>query len=155
MKAENYYITDHKVVDRVVQRVLDIKPEDKLKVTISNEGTKSAKQRGLQWIWYEDISKAGIGGKHEDCKSGVHLVCKFRYAVPIMQREDEFFAALYRGWLSKHKGDETAILWFVDNHVSTEDFTVSQMAEYLTDMQRYYLSKGVNLTAPQFRGLLN
>ena len=124
-------------------------------MTISNEGTKSAKQRGLQWIWYEDIVKAGIGGKHESDKNGVHLVCKYWFAVPILQRDDDFFAALYAGWRTNHKGDEAAILWFVDNHVSTEDLTVSQMAEYLTEIERHYLDKGVNLTSPQFRGLLD
>jgi len=112
------------------------------------------KQRNLDWQWNTDIANAGIGGKHEDTKDGVHLVCKYRFAVPILLRDDEFFASLYEGWLKNHKGDEEAILWFISHHVSTEALTVSQMAEYLTDKQRFYSSKGVNLTDPAFQGLI-
>lgn len=155
MKAETYYLTSLQVISNTIARIAKIMPEEKLQVTISNIGTKSARQRGLDWMWNDDIAKAGIGGKHEDTKDGVHLVCKYRFAVPILCRDDDFFSGLYEGWLNNHKGDERAILWFVEHHVSTEALTVSQMAEYLTAKQHYYLDKGVNLTDPQFRGLLD
>lgn len=154
MKQETYYLTSLKVISNTIARIAKIMPEEKLQVTISNTGTKSARQRGLDWMWNDDIAKAGIGGKHEDYKEGVHLVCKYRFAVPILCRDDNFFSALYEGWLASHKGDEEAILWFVDRHVSTEELKVPQMAEYLTAKQRYYLDKGVNLRDPEFRGLL-
>lgn len=154
MKAETFYLKSKSVINNAIARILEIEPDGKIQVTISNTGTKSARQRGLDWQWNTDISLAGIGGKHEDCKNGVHLVCKYRFAVPILCRDDTFFSNLYEGWLNNHKGDEVAILWFVEHHVLTEALTVSQMAEYLTDKQRYYLDKGVNLTDPEFRGLL-
>ncbi|MCK5608508.1 hypothetical protein KAR91_41890 [Candidatus Pacearchaeota archaeon] len=155
MKAETFYLTSLDAISNVIARVAKIQPEEKLQVTISNTGTKSARQRGLDWFWNDDIAKAGIGGKHEDYKEGVHLVCKYRFAVPILCRDDEFFAGLYEGWLEKHPHDPEAVMWFVEHHVSTEALTVSQMAEYLTAKQHYYLDKGVNLTDPQFRGLLD
>lgn len=154
MKAETYYLTSLNVISNVIARLLKIQPEEKLQVVISNTGTKSARQRGLDWMWSDDIAKAGIGGKHEDCKEGVHLVCKYRFAVPILCRDDNFFSALHEGWLLNHPNDSEAVMWFVEHHVSTEALTVSQMAEYLTAKQRYYLGKGVNLTDPEFRGLL-
>lgn len=155
MKAETFYLISLKVISNVIARIAKIQPEEKLQVTISNMGTKSARQRGLDWQWSTDISKAGIGGEHEDTKEGVHLVCKYRFAVPILCRDDEFFAGLYEGWLAKHPHDPEAVMWFVEHHVSTEALKVSQMAEYLTSKQHYYLDKGVDLTDPQFRGLLD
>lgn len=155
MKAETYYLTSLKVISNLIARVAKIQPEEKLQVTISNIGTKSARQRGLDWMWNDDIAKAGIGGKYEDYKEGVHLVCKYRFAIPILTRDDAFFSKLYEGWLNNHPNDSEAVMWFVEHHVSTEALTVSQMAEYLTAKQRYYLDRRVNLTDPEFRGLLD
>ena len=155
MKAETYYLTSLQVIGNVIARITKIQPEEKLQVTIANIGTKSARQRGLDWMWNEDIAKAGIGGKYEDTKENVHIVCKGRFGIPILCRDDNFFSALYEGWRKNHPHDVEAIMWFAEHHVSTEDFTVPQMAEYMTDKQHHYLSKGVNLTDPQFRWLLN
>lgn len=154
MKAETFYPISKTVVSSLITRILELTPDTTIQVKISNTGTKSDKQRGLDWTWNTEISQAGIGGKHEDTKKGVHLACKWRFGVPILRRDDDFFAALYVGWLEKHKGDEEAIMWFIDHHVSTEALTVSQMAEYLTAKEMFYSSKGVNLTDPQFKGLL-
>ena len=155
MKAETFYLTNRDVIKNVISRILEINTTDKLKITISDIGKKSSRQRGLDWMWNDDIAKAGIGGKYEDTKEGVHLVCKYRFAVPILCRDDEFFSALYEGWLAKHPNDPEAVMWFVEHHVHTEQLKVPQMAEYLTAKQRYYLDKGVNLTDPAFRGLLD
>lgn len=157
MKAETIYLDSLQAIKKAVSRIMDILPEHKLKIVISGIGTKSDRQRGLQWMWYEDIANSGKGDKYCDTKEGVHLISKYRFGVPIFKRDDDFFADLWYGWQTRcsfleDRGER--MLYFVDNHVSTEKFTVSQMAEYLTEMQRYCINNQIELREPQFRGLL-
>ena len=102
-----------------------------------------------------------MGGKFEDTKDNVHRVCKYKWAIPILVRDDRFFADLYQIYIQLYKGDSERMKWFVDNQVHTEDFTTSQMAEYLTEKQHHYLGLGFPLTDPndlkllQYEGIYN
>ena len=62
MKAKNYYLVSQKVVNEVAEKLLEIPLDGKTKVTFSDAGSKSAKQRGLQWQWYTDKARSGKGG---------------------------------------------------------------------------------------------
>ena len=42
--------------------------------------------------------------------------------------------------------------WFISHYVQTEKFNKSQQAEYLTDVQKYWVGKGVNLCEPNDYG---
>lgn len=153
MKAENFFLINENIRDKAIARIMELDCDGEKKITISAAGTKSARQRGLQWMWYTDVAKAGIGGRHEDTKDGVHLVAKFRWCLPIQLRDDEFFAELYLLFIDKYNNDSERIEWFVDTQCSTEALTTSQMGEYLTEFQRYY-GQHVNLTDPQDKKLL-
>ena len=158
MKAENYYITSLAVIQKVSARLLEIIPDGKIKVTFSDAGSKSAKQRGLQWMGYEDKARSGKGGRLGDTKENCHLEAKYRFAVPIFLRDDPFFADLYKGWCEKClflEDKQERMLYFVDHHVSTEKFTTSQMAEFLTEFRNDCMRKGIELREPEFRGLLD
>ena len=159
MQAEHFYLTSLDVAKKVSARLLDCVMDGKVKVTFSDAGTKSSKQRGLDWKWSTEIAahykSTGTGGEHYDTKEGIHLLCKWRFGVRILQRDDTFFAALWDGWKKAHEGDKRAIMWFIDKHVKTEEFSHSQSGEYLTEKKHYYLNAGVNLTEPEFRGLLD
>lgn len=152
MIAEPYYLSSDTVRANVVNRLMELPCDGSVKVVFSNSGDKSAKQRGLQWLWYTETSLAGIGGKHESTKNGVHLVSKWRWALPIFIRDDEFFAEIYQTWFDKYGKDEERMLWFVDTQVHTEKMTTSQMAEYLTEFERHYRPH-VDLTDPKMMGL--
>ena len=152
MKQEQYNLVSDSVKATVVNRLMELPSDGKVKVVISNAGDKSARQRGLQWRWYTEVAKAGVGGKHEDTKEGVHLVSKYRWALPILLRDDEFFSEIYKAWKDKHGNDEEAMKWFVDVQVHTESLSSSQMAEFLTEFHRYYAPL-VNLTNPDDLGL--
>lgn len=157
MRARNYYLTSLEVLSNVVVHLHGIILDGKVKVTFSAAGSKSAKQRGLQWMGYEDKAKSGIGGRLSDTSENVHLVAKYRFAIPIFSRDDDYFADMYSGYRKRIKGkaDEEAKMWyFVDKHVSTEDFTVSQMAEFLTHFRNDCTAKGITLREPEFKGLL-
>ena len=153
MKAESFRIVSDLIKSNVVSRIIELETDGKVEVVIRNSGKKSERQRGLQWAWNTDVSLAGIGGKHEDTKNGVHLVSKYRWALPILTRDDPDFSLLYSMWLEKHGQDEERMLWFIDTQVHTESMTTSQMAEYLTDFQRYYGGM-VNLSHPDDMNLL-
>lgn len=158
MKAENYYLTSLKVFEKVKKRLEGITLDGKTKVTISDAGSKSAKQRGLQWMGYEDKARSGKGGRLGDTKENCHLEAKYRFAVPIFLRDDPFFADLYTGWCKKCEeldDKHERMLYFVDQHVSTEKFTTSQMAEFLTEFRNDCIRNGIDLREPEFRGLLD
>ena len=153
MKAENFIINSDQVKANLIERIDSIPTDGKTKVSISASGSKSAKQRGLQWKWFTEVSQAGIGGKHEDTKEGVALLAKWRWAIPILIRDDEFFADLFAVYRDKWNDDEARMRYFIDVYVHTEQFNTSQMAEFLTEFQKHY-SPLVNLTDPQ-EGMLS
>jgi len=155
MKAESYILVSDTVRNNAIRRMQEIPCDGKMQVTFSSAGSKSARQRGLQWRWNDDVAKSGMGGEHEDTKEGVHLVSKYRWAIPIFIRDDPFFADLFIEWRKLYGGDKERMMWFVDNQVHTENFNIAQMAEFLTSFQEYYISNGVSLTSPEDRGLLN
>ena len=153
MKPETYYLITPLVLENTIRRLREIGVNRKIQVTIQSVSKKSTKQRGLQWMWYTEVAKAGIGGKWEDTKYGVHLISKWRWAIPILIRDDEHFNDLFTAWYNLYKHDEERMRWFVEAHVHTEDFSSKQMAEFLTDFQRHY-GQLVNLTDPDDKNLL-
>lgn len=147
MKTEHYTIISDNVKAVLIDRIRAIPVDGKTKISISDSGSKSAKQRGLQWKWYSEVAQAGIGGKHEDTKEGVNLVAKWRWAVPILIRDDEFFADLFALYQNKWENDPERMRYFVDLYVHTEQFNTSQMAEFLNEFYNHY-SSFVRLTDP-------
>lgn len=152
MKAEQYNLVSDAIKASVVNRLMELPSDGKVKVVISDAGDKSARQRGLQWKWYTEVASAGIGGKHESSKDGVHLVSKWKWALPIFVRDDAFFAEIYSSWAQKYSGNEERMLWFVDTQVHTEKMSSAQMAEFLAEFERHYRPH-VNLTNPDDLGL--
>ena len=155
MKAKTFSLASLNSMKAARAYLEGVVPNGKIKVTFSDAGTKSVKQRGLQWVWYEDKSKSGRGGRLGDTKENCHLEAKYRFAVPILLRDDSFFADLYLAWCNKYEDSEEHMFYFVDKHVSTEKFTVSQMAEFLTEFKNDCIRNGIDLTEPEFRGLLD
>lgn len=155
MKAKTFSLASLNSMKAAKAYLEGVIPNGKIKVTFSDAGTKSAKQRGLQYMGYEDKAKSGIGGRLSDTKENCHLEAKYRFAIPILLRDDSFFADLYLAWCNKYEHSEKHMLYFVDKHVSTEKFSVSQMAEFLTDFRNDCISHGITLREPEFKGLLD
>ena len=148
MAAETYILNSIDVKNNAIRRIQQINPDGNMQITISSAGRKSARQRALQWMWYTEVSRAGIGGKHEDSKEGVHLVSRYRFAVPILCRDDPTFAELWAELKKRYKHDSEKMMWITDNFVHTESFNMSQMAEYLTEFEHFY-GPMVALTDPE------
>ena len=154
MKQESYRLINDQVRRTAITYINSLECDGKVQVVISATGSKSSRQRGLQWRWCTDVANSGTGENHEDTKEGVHMLCKYRFALPIFIRDDPFFSDLYTAYKRKWGGEPDRMRYFIEHHVSTEDFNVSQMAEYLTCMQQHYLEREVSLTNPDDMGLL-
>lgn len=123
-------------------------------VSFGDSGGKSGRQRGLQHIWYDTVVNSGMGGKWEDTKENVISISKYRFALPIFQRDDELLGQVYQLFLTKYGNDRDKHREFIDNWVHTEKFSTSQMAEFLTDFQRHYMDRGIYLPDPDDHKLL-
>ena len=139
---------------------LDREPVDGTrKVTFAGAKDKSTRQRGLQWMWYGDVVKSGIGGEAEADKIELHLSSKARWCLPIEIRDDDNFAEVYLSFHQRwHRTAywEAKFRWFCERVVSTEDLNQAQMAEYLTAfLDHYSYDLGVELTDPDERGWAN
>lgn len=158
MKPEVIWLGSRIQIDYAVERLNGFEPNGARKLVITDTRTKSERQRGLNWMWNREVSLSGVGGRHEDTTEGVHLVAKHRFALPILlasqDEDDRMFQALYKLVLDKHGDNPEFMMFFYDHHISTEKMKVHQMAEFLTDYERFYRGKGVNLTVPD-RNLLN
>lgn len=155
MKAKTFSLASLDSLNKAKAYLEGVIPNGKTKIVFSDSGCKSVKQRGLQWMGYEDKSKSGIGGRFSDTKENCHLEAKYRFAVPILLRDDSKFAGLYLLYCNKYEGDQEMMLYFTDQHVSTEKFSTRQMAEFLTDFRNDCIRQGITLREPEFKGLLD
>ena len=157
MKVKPIYLVDDRAKEAAIVQLMQIPADGTVKVVFSNSKDKSSRQRGLQWRWYTDVVKAGVGGTDQASEARLHLVSKYMWCLPIQIRDDDHFADLWMNYYNRHTNDAAALEWFVDNHCSTEALDTSQMAEYLTKFQEYYAFPpySVNLTDPDELGWRN
>jgi len=131
-------------------------PEDGSKtVEIKNTGMSStAKQRRLQWLWAGEVARSGLG--QDDNKESVHVRAKWMFARPILLRDNELFGILYNAFMDLVKDSVVfpeLCRQFTAQHISTERMTKRQRSEYLSEFERYWTCKGVQLTSPDLLGL--
>ena len=126
-------------------------------VTFSDtDVSATAAQRRLNWMWCDEVAKSGIG--MYDDKQSVHTACKWMFARPILLRDSDLYAVLdsaFMAAVASHEDDfrRSEIRQFTERYISTEQMTRKQRAEYLTEFQRYWTQKGVNLTDPAAQGV--
>jgi len=150
------FLVDEKARKEAMSQLMDLPADGSMKVVYSGAKDKSARQRGLQWLWYSDVIKSGVGGHNEESEDRLHLASKYRWALPILVRDDDYFAALWLNYFEANEHDPKKLEWFVASHVSTEALNQAQMAEYLTNFQNHYAHDlGVNLSDPDERGWRN
>ena len=115
----------------------------------------TAKQRRLRWMWMTEISKSGLG--KNDTQEGADLTAKWMFARPILLRDNEPFGKIYNFFMglvenSENRADQ--IKEFTRDYISIERLmNKKQEAEYLKNIQDYWIQKGVDLTDPALIGL--
>lgn len=113
-----------------------------LRVTWSEEKPRSLPQNALSHLWYEQISRE-LG---EDTPEGVKAECKLRFGVPILRAQDEDFRTLYDGAIKSNLSYEQK-LQIMRLLPVTSLMNVSQLSQYLQDVQRSYAGR-VDLQFP-------
>lgn len=152
MKAENFILINEAIKVNACLRIKDIVADGKIMVTIHNAGDRSVKQNSLLWLWHTFVASSGKGSY--DTKEAVHRSVKLRWVTPILIRDDPLFADLYSIWKQLYGSDIDRMNWFADNQVSTSTLSTHQMAEVLTDYQRFYLEHEMPLPDPDDLKLL-
>jgi hypothetical protein len=155
MKAKTYVIVNKKLQQAALVDLLDRPMDGSIQVVISGVANKSARQRGLQHIWYGDVVKSGLGGEHESAEDLLDWACKYKWCLPLMIIGDGNFAEVYNGYSKKYRSDPEKMKWFVKMFVHTEYLSNNEMATYLTKFRDYYDELGVNLTDPDEKGWAN
>lgn len=124
-------------------------------VEIKKTGKDStAKQRRLNWLWCSEIAKSGVG--YDDNKMDVHIRGKYKFALPILLRDCDIFPIIHAHFMevTRYAEDRSHLVKeFTRLHISTEQMTKEQRAEYLTDFSQFFISHGVTLTDPSLQGL--
>lgn len=139
-----------------LQSLIQEIPEDG-SVTVEVKKTKkdsTSKQRRLQWLWNTEVSQSGLG--RDDNKMDVHIRAKYMFAMPILMEDDDIFPIIFVKFQeSVEFASNRSELYktFCSEYISTERMTKEQRARYLTEFQRYWTGKGVNLTDPAMQGL--
>lgn len=152
MKAQTFNLISHEVKANCIHFIHQLQADGKLKVSISGIGTKSDRQRALDWRWDDEILKSGIG--HDDSTTEmVHARNKWLFARPILLRDDELFRSIFQHFVKTYGNDSESCIRFAKDWISTEKMTVSQVSEYMTNKQRYWLQAGVELTNPDDYGI--
>lgn len=151
MKPETIWLGSQGAKQRAIKRINEQEINGAVSVRLVDTKSKSIRCRGLQWMWNTEVADSGLG--RYDTKIDVHRAAKWKWAVPILLRDDQDFCDLWPELLRLYESDADKMKYIVDHFVSTEGAGFA-IGEYLTDFQRYWSSKGVALTIPE-DGLLD
>ena len=151
MKAKNFILINEQVRDNLIAEIMAVELNGKTQGAISNTGTKSSRQQGLDWAWDKDIMDSGIGWGDTELET-VHARNKWLFARPILMRDDEIFRNIHNYFMVAYGYDKEKCLEFAKGHIRTQSMSVDQVSEYMRQKQMYWIGKGVNLTDPdQFK----
>lgn len=159
MKSQRYILINEDVKKRFLRDLYTRPLDGSTTVTISATGSKSARQRGLQHIWYDDIVMSGLGGQYEADEQILDVYCKYRWGIriltaePIGPNENDYLTDSYLAYAKVNADDPEKMMWWTRQNIHTEAMSNSQMARFLTAIKEHYgIDLGVNLTDPSMRG---
>ena len=152
MKAEKYFLINEQARKQLATKIYSINLGEGFKVTISKSGSKSDRQRGLDYQWDTDIFNSGLGWGDKTIID-VHARNKWLFARPILLRDDDIFPLIYKQFMGNYGKDAEKCQIFARDYISTEKFSTNQASEYMNNKQTYWIEKGVNLTDPSLYGL--
>lgn len=109
----------------------------------------TTKQRALWFVWCRDVSLSGLGSN--DTVADVHEAEKWRIIRPILLRDDEIFGIVYQAFMNVVKGSlaySESCKIFTRDYISTERLNKNQRGESLSEFEKLWVNKGVNLSIP-------
>ncbi|MGZ4968016.1 MAG: recombination protein NinB [Methylobacter sp.] len=150
MKKE-FVITDQKVRFQAYEAVRAITKDPVMKVTITEyKKNRSAAQNSLYWAWLTDCENTTCNDHAGKTKDEWHLEFKEKSLLNIFLKDEAKIYARLLGALYQIKvdfGQEAYDLQyeFIIDKLSTTEANVAQFAEYLTDIERFCHSVGIQL----------
>ncbi|MHA7852229.1 hypothetical protein [Roseovarius sp.] len=116
-----------------------------LTVSWAQGAARTAAQNRLAQQWFTDISRQLGDQTHED----IRAECKLRIGVPILRAENEAFRLSYDR-IMKHLPyeEKLAAIKAFDLPV-TRLMSAKQMTDFMDEMQREWIPKGIRLTDPE------
>lgn len=144
MKQKTFVIRDAQVLSRLVA-FIEAQPAKPVIECIVRDHRKQREviQNSLYWRWLTVIAYE-LGVTKED----VHYDCKKRMLVPIYERDDSGYAEMLYSIRRLYKHDPrdgNALFDQIVKLTSTTNATVKQFAEYLTEIERDMMGKGIAL----------
>jgi len=114
-------------------------------VTWSQGDPRSGQQNRLSHRWYADIARH----RGDVTVQEVRAECKLIFGVPILRAENEAFRLSYDGILKSHRYEAKLKAIEVFDLPVTRIMTKDQMVEYMSAIQRHWISAGAYLTDPE------
>lgn len=145
---KTFVLRSNDVISRITA-FLEAQPlEPLLEVSISlHNKNRSLAQNSLMWEWITAISNEWGWTKDE-----VHEHFKKKHLVRIYERDDKGFAAMIQAVRLVHtkgmKQEAAAMSREIIKLTSTTGATVKQFTEYLNDIEKDMISKGISLPHP-------
>jgi len=137
------YNEDEKKLAVAFIAALPIEPNHYIRIDEYREN-RSLEQNALNWVWCTHIAE-----EYGETKDAVHFRHKKEILVPIFERDDEEYAemleavrAVYRKGM---KTDAKLLERKIVKLTSTTNANVTQMAEFLTEIERTYIARGIVL----------
>jgi len=149
MKSTAIILRSDLDAQRAVSLINNLPHDGKVQIVIGNATQKrSTAQKGLYFLW------AGVlAGELGNDKESQHLDLKRRFLLPIYEQSDEGFAEMIDSvrdvWKSGQRLKAERLLLKVASLASTNDATVEQMTQYLTDVEHWAISTGIILPKPE------
>ena len=151
MKTRTFIIRSDNEIKRL-NTFLEAQPKEPLLEVVvrGHKKDRSVSQNSLMWLWITIVSDE-LGWTKEE----VHEDLKRRLLVPIYERDDTGFAAMIKAVRKVHtegfKADAKAMSAQIIRMTSTTGATVKQFTEYLKEIERDMISKGISLPHPEDR----
>lgn len=145
MKHKTFILRDKTVLESLIIFLRSQAEKPLLEVTVKEfQEDRSIKQNSLLWRWQTVIANE-LGWTKED----VHFDLKKRILCPIFERDEPGYAAMIHSIRKLHtqgfKQDADSMFKQIVKMTSTTSATVKQFAEYLTEIERDMIGKGIYL----------
>jgi len=145
-KHQRTFVIRSRDIIKRVSAFLEAQPKKPLLEVIVREHKKKREviQNSLYWLWLTII--ANELGMTKEC---VHYDLKHRILCRIYERDDIGYAEMIRSIRTVRKSgffqEYKALVENIVNLTSTTTATVQQFAEYLTEIERDMIDKGISL----------
>ncbi len=151
MKSRTFTLRTRDVISRITA-YLEAQPlEPLLEVTVKlHQRDRSLLQNSLYWVWVGDIADEWGWTKND-----VHRNFIKNHLVKIYERDDEGYAGMLEAVRKVHRMgmiEEAKVQAdYILKNTSTTSATVKQFTEYLNDIEKDMISKGISLPHPEDR----